>query len=382
MYMYGILKARKCRHDEGQYLTFKAYYCGLCNALGADYGALGRLTVNYDMTFFYMLLDSLTTESERAQGTCPTAPWKKRTIVQNQTLHPFMGAVNLYLAGLKLQDDIEDQGGFSRKVGYHTLRTRLTLAKNKLTQLGVDVKKAQALFQHQQVAERSGVALADYYQTTAEGLAFFLTEGSKLLQLPEQVQRDLAEIGYELGKVIYVMDSFVDYPSDTKNDKFNALAQAFGDQIQLVDNLPTEIRDEVYSVLTTSLARVQELLAGLPMQKNRDLVELILGELQFKVTLLVKNTEDMSLVEQIAKSASPFYLLKHPGYFFKSRAAHHDHDYHEHDRHHHRRHRGCGCCDCEDMIGTAICCDAADCDCDALECLSTGNPCELGECFC
>lgn len=381
--MYGILKARRCRHDEGQYQTFKGYYCGLCNALGADYGSLGRLTVNYDMTFFYMLLDSLTSNSQLAEGTCPTAPWKKRAIVRHPALYPFMGAVNLYLAGLKLQDDIQDQGGFSKKLGYQTLRSRLELAEEKLTQMGVDVQKARALFQHQQIAEASGVTLADYYQTTAEGLAFFLTEGSKILQLPENVQHDLAEVGYELGKVIYIMDSFVDYPSDTKNDQFNALAQAFGDQIQFKDNLPTQIREEVYRTLTTSLSRVQELLLDLPIEKNRDLLELVINELQFKVTILVKNTQDMAQVEQIAKSASPFYLLKHPVYFLKSRAAHHDHDYHEHHHHHHhRRHSGCGCCDCEDMIGTAICCDAADCDCDALECLSTGNPCELGECFC
>ena len=381
--MYGILKARKCRHDEEQYKTFKAYYCGLCDSLGANFGNLGRLTVNYDMTFFYLLLDGLVQDSETAMGFCPTAPWKKREIVRQKVLHPLMGAVNLYLAGLKLTDDIHDQGGLTKKVGYETLRSRLNRAETMLTEMGVDVSKARAIFLAQFAAEESGETLADYYRSTAEGLAFFLGEAARLLELSEVTTRALQEIGYELGKVIYVMDSFVDYPSDTKNDKFNALAQAFGDQIQLVENLSPAIREEVYSVLHTSLNRTLEVLASFELIKHRDLLELILRELQIKVEVLVKNTENMEQVEQIAKAASPFYVLKHPVYFMKNRAAHHDHYHDEHHHNHYRRRRGSDCCcECDDMLKTAICCDAADCDCDALECLSSGNPCELGECFC
>ncbi|AZR72935.1 hypothetical protein BBF96_05730 [Anoxybacter fermentans] len=376
--MYGILKARKCQATEQQYREFKAYYCGLCDALATYFGNLSRITVNYDMTFFYLLLDSLVEKSQRTTGLCPTTPWKKRDIIVNKYLHPFLGAANIYLAGLKLKDDLYDQTSVIKKISYQAFQGKMVKAAQILLDLGVDMTKVNKFFENQLIQEASGKSLADYYQVTSQGLAFLLSEGSKLLNLPEKTRLELKKLGFELGKVIYIMDSFVDYPSDTKNDRFNALAQAFGDQIQLVGNLSPEIRNEIYTVLQNSLQNTIQVIEKMDFKKNRDLLNLILQELQIKVQFLVKNTRDMEEVEKIVKSASPIYLLKHPTYFFKSRAAHR-----KYDRHYHHHHDCCcDCCDCDDLITTAICCDAADCDCDALECLSTGNPCELLECFC
>ncbi len=375
--MYGILKARKCRINEEQYQSFKAYYCGLCDTLSTQFGNLSRMTVNYDMTFFYLLLDSVVDNSLTTEGFCPTTPWKKRKIIVNEKLHSFIGAVNIYLAGLKLQDDLHDQESKSKKVIYHAFKGKIDKAKEILTDLGIEITQADTLFADQLNQEISGSSLVDYYQTTAKGLAFLLREGSKQLSLHENTSQILEKLGFELGKVIYIMDSFVDYPSDTKNERFNALAKAFGDRIQLIGNLSPEIREEIYTELQSSLEKVKQLTNSLDLTKNRKLIEQILEELQLKVLVLVKNTQDMNKIEEYVKSASPIYLLKHPTYFFKSRAAH------RRDRHHHH-HGGCclDCCDCDDLITTAICCDAADCDCDALECLTSGNPCELLECFC
>ena len=38
---------------------YQAYYCGLCEALGRRYGAAGRMTLSFDMTFAAVLLSAL-----------------------------------------------------------------------------------------------------------------------------------------------------------------------------------------------------------------------------------------------------------------------------------------------------------------------------------
>lgn len=374
--MYGILRAPKSKHTLEEYNNFKAYYCGLCDSLGNTFGHLSRATVNYDLTFFYIVLDGISADSQRSRGFCPTTPWQKRQINVNQRLHKFTAAVNIYLAGMKLKDDLHDQKNLGKKLGYRVLCQQLRKAEKILMAMGVDVGHADQLFRQQIVCESAGKTLADYYKNTAHGLAFLFAEGSKRLNLDANIQKTLSQFGYQLGKVIYIMDSFVDYPSDTKNEQFNALAKAFGDKIKLKNDLSPEIREEVYQELTTSLHQMQTLVSAIQFKKNKDLIELILNNLQQKICLLVKNTQSMDEVEKIIQASSPAYLLTHPVYFFKSRAAHRDY------RHQRRHNNSCCCPDCDNLLTTAICCDAADCDCDSLECLRTGNPCELLECFC
>ncbi len=374
--MYGILKANKCRHSTEQYNQFKAYYCGLCESLGTNFGTMARLAVNYDITFFYLVLDSVVEDSRMDKGFCPTAPWQKRDIIINDQLFSYISAVNIYLTGLKLKDDLHDENSLIKQLGYQTFQGKFEKASKILNSLDVDVTHADHLLEQQFTQETTGTTLADYYQTTAQGLHFLLAEGSKQLGLDESRQELLAQFGYELGKVIYIMDSFVDYPSDTKNERFNALAQIFGDQIKLKEDLSQEIRIKIYEVLNNSIVTAIDLLERLELKSNQELIQQILTNLQQKVLLLVQNTKSMEEVEQIVQASSPTYLLKHPVYFFKSRAARRTY--------YHRQHSGgCCCCpDCDNLITTAICCDAADCDCDAIECLSSGNPCELFECFC
>ena len=375
--MYGILRVKKCQGNQENYSRFKSYYCGLCDSLSRDFGNLTRATVNYDMTFLYLLLDSLVDESRLEKGGCPTTPWKKRDITVHDRLHPFFSAANIYLAGLKVKDDLLDKGGTVYNLGFKAIKGKMEKAHQQLTQLGVDMSKVDNLFARQQDQERDGTTLEDYYQVTAQGLAYLLKEGTKLLELDKATQEIIEELGYQLGKVIYIMDSFVDYPSDTKNEQFNALAQAFGDKIQLANNIPDEIREEINSQLQSSLEEINQLLDKLELKKNGELIGFVINSLKLKIHQLIKNTEDMEEVERVIKSASPIYLLKHPSYFFKSRAASR-----RHRRHHKTDCCDCDCCECDDLLTTAICCDAADCDCDALECLSEGDPCELLECFC
>ena len=57
--MFGYVMANRPELKIREYDRYRAYYCGLCRALKKEYGLLGRLTLNYDMTFLVMLLSGL-----------------------------------------------------------------------------------------------------------------------------------------------------------------------------------------------------------------------------------------------------------------------------------------------------------------------------------
>ena len=71
--MFGYVTIAAGALTQEQRERYRAYYCGLCHALKRRYGALGRMTLSYDMTFLYLLLNSLY-EPDETQGTARCLP--------------------------------------------------------------------------------------------------------------------------------------------------------------------------------------------------------------------------------------------------------------------------------------------------------------------
>ena len=77
--MFGYLTADLQRLTEEEQSRYKAAYCGLCRALQERHGELARLTLNYDMTFLVLLLQSLYEPEERSgEETCLPHPLEAR----------------------------------------------------------------------------------------------------------------------------------------------------------------------------------------------------------------------------------------------------------------------------------------------------------------
>lgn len=50
--MFGYVRPYKDEMKVREYEQYKGIYCGLCRALGKEYGIFTRLTLSYDCTFF------------------------------------------------------------------------------------------------------------------------------------------------------------------------------------------------------------------------------------------------------------------------------------------------------------------------------------------
>lgn len=77
--MFGYVRPSDDRLTPADRETFRAAYCGLCHALGARYGLVGRMILNYDLTFLAMVLSD--GAGEMCAKRCAVHPIRRRCCV-------------------------------------------------------------------------------------------------------------------------------------------------------------------------------------------------------------------------------------------------------------------------------------------------------------
>lgn len=212
--MFGFIVVDPLQLSREEREKYRAVYCGLCRALGREYGFHTRLTLTYDLAFLVLLLsDVFGTEYARSEGRCPVKPTKQVFLCSEYT--SYAADINILLAYYKLLDDVRDD------------RSAPASAKAVLLR-----KSAQAVRKkHPEVCE----FIADKLRTLSEAekndvrqpdipADLFGQIMGKIFSYPAHLYEDeLYEFGYALGKAVYIMDAVVDLKKDIKHKRFNPL---------------------------------------------------------------------------------------------------------------------------------------------------------------
>ena len=195
--MFGLVRPYMNDLTEEEKARYKAVYCGLCRALNEKYGLAGRMGLNYDMTFLIILLDSLYEPETKSEFT------------------DYAADMTVALTYYKALDDWMDEGSKTGKVysgllkrSYQQVKERWPRqceAIEKSLDALHEVEKDEAA-QPERAADLSGRMLADIFAVKED---FF--------------QRQMAGLGYFLGKFIYMMDAAIDYEDDRKKGCYNPL---------------------------------------------------------------------------------------------------------------------------------------------------------------
>ncbi|KGN03268.1 hypothetical protein Z969_01345 [Clostridium novyi A str. 4570] len=285
--MFGYVFPYKMELKIKDYEKFKAYYCGLCLSLKNNFGNLPRLSLNYDMTFLAILLDSLDkTKTHYNNHTCIVHPIKKRIFVVNNKALDYAAFCNVCLTYYKLLDDYNDDNSLQSKLISLILKKYLKKQPNynelkiyiekKLNQLNSLEKNPQNKnldeFAHP-FADLTGFIISYYIDNTDYKL-------------------DLYWLGYNLGKWIYIIDAYDDLEKDMKSHKFNPIDLCINK-----DNLPYSelikvISSRIDFILCNCARECYSYFQNLPIEKNYDLLENILhyGLLE-KMNIIFKRSE-------------------------------------------------------------------------------------------
>ena len=173
------------------------------------------MTLTYDMTFLVILLNGVYEhEMHEKTGRCLVHPMKKHTERWND-FSSYCADMNILLAYHNLLDDWQDDRKLSRYAAAQLLSKTYRSMREKYPrqhQAVVDYMKALSVCEKscsdnvEEAACLTGKMLAEIFVCREDAWA-----------------SDLRQMGFFLGKFIYIMDAYEDIDRDIKNNSYNPL---------------------------------------------------------------------------------------------------------------------------------------------------------------
>lgn len=253
--MFGYVYIDKPELKIKDYEAYRGVYCSLCKTLGKTYGIFARFVLNYDCTFLSLFVMSRTDGCcGFKSGRCPFNPMKKCNYTVNAHEALDKGAALTVISSYyKLLDSISD-GGFFKKAACTLIRPFFASWHNKAKKnFPLYEKAVRDMYFAQLEAEKSPETCIDM---AAEPTAKMLETIMKLEAENEREEKVLAQMGYHLGKWIYLMDAAADIKEDMKSGNFNPFLLKFKD----ADNIPMEEADSLISQSCYLLTKAYELI--------------------------------------------------------------------------------------------------------------------------
>lgn len=214
--MFGYITIQGDTLSEADKQRYQAYYCGLCHRLGTEFGAAGRATLTYDLTFLSILLHSLYPEPEQTDTfRCPANPLRKCHYLETSATG-YAADLNVMLAWYKSLDDWNDEGSL--------------VAKSKAKLLEEPARRAAERWPRQEMALRESLEALSKMERVGElnpdkpANCFGQLMGELFVWREDDYTPILREMGAAMGRFIYLMDAAIDLKGDLKNERYNPLA--------------------------------------------------------------------------------------------------------------------------------------------------------------
>lgn len=263
--MFGLVRAYKPEMKFKEYETYKAIYCTLCKRIGEKYGILTRLTLSYDMVFMIMLGMSVEDSCPKYDvKRCTSNPLKKCTycIGENKIID-YCSAVMLLLSNAKIMDNIEDSD-FIKGVIWRFVKLCYSKGVKKAQNEYPTVKTiVDEYFASQIESENKAQCLDVVAEPTSRALSK-LFEGMSDDCVESRV---FGQIGYLLGKWIYIADAAFDYEKDKRTGSFNPFSD--------LDSFE-EVKVKAEPLLNTCQVHIANDLALLNIKKYKTILENII----------------------------------------------------------------------------------------------------------
>lgn len=217
--MFGYVVVNEPELKIKEYRKYKGVYCGLCQTLKRKYGPLGQLCLNNDMTFAALLFMGLYEEEEKGTERdyrCKLHPTKKGHIYENGCI-AYAADMTVLLSYYLARDHWVDD------------RNPAALAQMKL--LRRNAQKLSRIYPRQFRAVKTYVHRLDGAEKSGEmdldalaGLTGRMF--GELLNWKDDIWADmLRDVGFYLGKFIYLMDAYEDLDKDIEKKRFNPLIE-------------------------------------------------------------------------------------------------------------------------------------------------------------
>jgi hypothetical protein len=232
-----------------EYELYKSTYCAICRHGGKHTTKLSRFFLSYDFVALALMRMMLTEETPKVKKYfCPYSPKRKNMLQPNPSIE-YTADAFMILAYYKIVDDKNDSFGFKKickSIPLFLLRKKAMQAEKRNPTLSEAVR-----FELNRLskAEREKCSLVD---RVADCFAMLL---AKTLSIGLEGDKKIVahEIGYHVGRYIYIIDALDDYKKDLKTGNYNPLKEMFPDVDILKENL-NSIKDTLIGSMNTALS--------------------------------------------------------------------------------------------------------------------------------
>lgn len=280
--MFGYVNVFKSELKVCEYEQFRAYYCGLCKAIGKN-SQVARLGLSYDMTFLSIILSSISEDNIiNKHARCIAHPLNKRMYVTDDIATAYSADMSIILAYLKLKDDWHDEKSIKALFGmigyYRGVRKIRNIYKREYDEMISWLDKLSEL-------ERNS---CDDIDIVADCFANIL----RVLFTPDfitddNLRRTLDWLGYNTGRWIYIIDAFNDIEKDCKNKSYNPFLSKYNNNI---DDHKKELSTKLDLSLTYTLSSIASSYELLDIYKNKGILDNI-------IYLGLKHKQDLILTK-------------------------------------------------------------------------------------
>ncbi|RDY22572.1 hypothetical protein CHF27_012675 [Romboutsia maritimum] len=255
--MFGYVKVNKMDLTFREYEHYRGYYCGLCKYLKDNHGEISRLSLNYDITFLILILTSVYRPKHTViEEGCIVNPFKKKKKIINE-ITEYAASMNVLLTYYKLEDNLNDDGGIKDILAYNIYKGKLKLAYEKNPDKANFIKEQ---LENLNKLEKDKDTNIDKVSNTFGELM-----GEIFAYKKDEYEQNLRQIGFNVGKYIYLLDAYEDLDKDYEKGRYNP----FIDYI----NKKEDLKERVDKLISISLGMLAQGVDDLNIKVNRGIIE-------------------------------------------------------------------------------------------------------------
>lgn len=258
--MFGYVRINKMDLTFREYEHYKAYYCGLCKTLKREYTEISRASINYDITFLILILTSVyKPKSDVFYEKCVVNPIKDKKHMTNE-FSEYAAAMNILLTYYKLEDNVNDRGDLKDKIAIKVYKKSFEKAYKKYPERADAIKKH--LDQLAELERENSTSIDKTSNTFGD-----LMREIFMYKEDEYTER-LGEVGFNIGKYIYILDAYEDLEKDIKNNEYNPFKE--------YENNRDELRKKVDRNISMCLSRLEKSILDLNIKVNNGIIDNII----------------------------------------------------------------------------------------------------------
>ena len=260
VFIFGYIRINKMDLTFREYDNYKSFYCGLCKVLKREYTEISRLSINYDITFLILVLTSVyNKKSEVYYEKCIVNPIRKKPHTKNDFTE-YAAAMNILLTYGKLDDNVMDRGDLKDRIFRSLYRKSYLKAEKKYPE---KAKKIQYFLDELHELESEKSTSIDKTSNTFGNLMkeIFIYDD-------DEYSEALGELGFNLGKYIYILDAYEDLDKDLESGEYNPFKD--------YENKRDELKEKVKRNMLICLSMAEQSIKKLDIKINKRIIDNII----------------------------------------------------------------------------------------------------------